>query len=306
MSSSPPPQCDRHEKRKKGKEQSNLKQEQTDRKKANSFYPMQSSKQIKAIAKRGSDTEIVVAHNEKRLERKHGEEMVVKQTVIAEKQEVIKEKEEEIYGDSGYFTGFKALTSQLNRICEALHLEAGSSEDVVLDRIEMLVRYKMEMNYGILEDEPPKFDLRHYVEEDGTVLEVDGFRLSEIPDNINGHAKLTSIYASYNNIVTLPDSLCSLRNLVELDVSNNRLISVPEAIGGMTSIEFLNLSVNKLSSLPPSIVKLSNLQELDVSDNELSCLPDNIENLLNLNTLAIFGNDDDLFVPESFLKRLTS
>lgn len=303
--SSPPPQCDQFEKRNKWKEQFKLKQEKTERKKASYFYPLPSSKQIKASAKRGKYAENLVLYAEGVLERKHGAEMVVKLTVIAEKQEVIKEKEEEIYGDSGYFTGFKAQTAQLNRICEALQLETGSSEDVVLDRIEMLVRYKMKMNDGILEDQPPKFVLRHHLEDDGTVLDVDGFRLDEIPDNINEHVKLTSIYASYNNIVTLPDSLCSLRNLVELDVSNNRLISVPEAIGGMTSISFLNLSINKLSSLPLSIVKLSNLTELNVSENQLSCLPDDIESLLNLNTLTIFGNDD-LFVPESFFKRWTT
>jgi len=42
---------------------------------------------------------------------------------IEEKQEVIKDKQEEIYGESGYVTGFEFLTAQLNSICHALYLD---------------------------------------------------------------------------------------------------------------------------------------------------------------------------------------
>jgi len=216
---------------------------------------------------------------------------------IEEKREIIKEKQEEIYGECGLSTGFGALTAQLNRICHALQLDTGTDEIVVLNRIESLVRYKMKHD-GMIEDALPKFNLRPHVEDDGEVLDVAFLRLDEIPDSISELANLTAVYASHNNIINLPDSLCSLSNLIELDVSDNNLTSLPEAFGELTSIMLLFLSNNELASLPPSIVKLSNLEEMDVSGNQLCCLPDNMESLARLKILTIYGNDD-LVVPGS-------
>ena len=76
------------------------------------------------------------------------------QLVIEEKQEVIKDKQEEIYGESGYLTGFQRQTAELNRICEALDLPSGANVDEILRNIgELTQGTKFAVAEGVVEGE---------------------------------------------------------------------------------------------------------------------------------------------------------
>ena len=64
--------------------------------------------------------------------KKHEVEIQQRQTVIAEKQE-------EIYGEYGYQKAYQNIQGQFNRICEALGIDSGEDEASILKSIGEMV-----------------------------------------------------------------------------------------------------------------------------------------------------------------------
>ena len=112
---------DFYDKKMKGKVQFKKKQEMGEQRKAKNFLPEPSDKVLRAYAK--SDMRIAQATDF--MGKKHGVEMEERQTVIAEKQE-------EIYGEYGYQKAYQNIQGQFNRICEALGIDSGEDESRIV------------------------------------------------------------------------------------------------------------------------------------------------------------------------------
>ena len=120
--------ADSWDKRKKGKIQFKKKQEMGEQRKAKNFLPEPSDKVLRAYAK----SDMRIAQATEFMGKKHGVEMEERQTVIAEKQE-------EIYGEYGYQKAYQNIQGQFNRICEALGIDSGEDEASILKTIGEMV-----------------------------------------------------------------------------------------------------------------------------------------------------------------------
>ena len=109
----------------KGRVDLKKKQEMGKQRKAKTFLPEPSDKVLRAYAK--SDKRIARATDF--IGKKHEVEMEERQTVIAEKQE-------EIYGEFGYQKAYQNIQGQFNRICEALGIDSGEDEASILKSIK--------------------------------------------------------------------------------------------------------------------------------------------------------------------------
>ena len=58
---------------------------------------------------------------------------------MEERQTVIAEKQEEIYGEYGYQKAYQNIQGQFNRICEALGIDSGEDEASILKSIGEMV-----------------------------------------------------------------------------------------------------------------------------------------------------------------------
>jgi len=126
-------------------------------------------------------------------------------------------------------------------------------------------------------------------------LNLEWFRLTNLPDSIGNLSSLKRLYLSNNLLTALPDSIGNLISLQGLDLSRNRLTTIPDWIGNLGSLQILELRANQLTTIPDCIRNLSSLRVLQLGENQLTEIPDCIGNLSSLRNLYLSKNQLDTF-----------
>ncbi|WP_295613636.1 leucine-rich repeat domain-containing protein [Chamaesiphon sp. GL140_3_metabinner_50] len=132
-----------------------------------------------------------------------------------------------------------------------------------------------------------------------TVLDLRGYGLEALPENIGDLTYLTKLNLNGNRLTSLPKSIGNLTNLTELYLNGHKLTNLPESIGNLTNLTRLDLNGDRLNSLPESIGNLTNLTALYLNGHKLKTLPESIGNLTHLTKLALNGGFLH-FLPDSF------
>jgi leucine-rich repeat protein SHOC2 len=112
--------------------------------------------------------------------------------------------------------------------------------------------------------------------------------LSQLIDKIAPNSTVLDLRGY--GLEALPEDIGTLTYLTKLDLTGNRLTSLPVSIGNLTNLTELYLNGHKLTDLPESICNLTNLTRLDLNGGSLHCLPDSITNLINLKVLKLNNN----------------
>jgi leucine-rich repeat protein SHOC2 len=123
-----------------------------------------------------------------------------------------------------------------------------------------------------------------------TVLDLRGYGLETLPDNIGTLTSLTKLNLNGNRLTSLPDSIGNLTNLAELYLNGHKLTALPESIGKLTNLTRLALNGDRLESLPDSITNLTKLTELHLNSNRFDRIPVTLFNLANLQEINLDGN----------------
>jgi Leucine-rich repeat (LRR) protein len=140
------------------------------------------------------------------------------------------------------------------------------------------------------------------------VLEVQGNKLSSLPDELSASGHLRILNVSNNRLSYLPMTELSKLPLVQLLASKNQLSGTlfPESTFPMTRLQILEVSINSISSLSKGGISLPALQSLDIAFNRIAFLPD-VSSWTALK--AIIATDNKISsMPEGFtsLKTLRS
>jgi internalin A len=105
------------------------------------------------------------------------------------------------------------------------------------------------------------------------VLDMSGFGLTELSENIGQLTELNELNLNGNQLTALPESIGQLTQLQRLYLDNNQLTALPESIGQLTELKELNLNGNQLTVLPESLRKLKSLEGLYLHGNDALGLP---------------------------------
>lgn len=144
--------------------------------------------------------------------------------------------------------------------------------------------------------QPPKKELREWLNERGMAFPVDELNLSGMDlstldrGGIWELQHLKRLYLPRTNLEQLSPGICKLSELEELDLSDNGLNLLPYGVWGLENLKRLNLSGNRLGSLPGEIGNLTNLRVLDLSKNlGLRSFPGGMWRLPELEELYLSG-----------------
>jgi Leucine-rich repeat (LRR) protein len=129
------------------------------------------------------------------------------------------------------------------------------------------------------------------------VLNVQGNKLTNLPDEIGKLVNLTHFVISNNQLSSLPPGIGNLNKLNHLYASGNKITSLPDEIGGLVNLTDLQIYTNKLSVLPPGIGNCTKLKTLWAQSNQLTSLPDQIGKLLNLTRFSVEHNQLSVLPP---------
>ena len=130
-------------------------------------------------------------------------------------------------------------------------------------------------------------NLFDFVDKNVTDLNLTGFKMSTIPNEIGEFKNLEVLTLDGLGLKELPESIGNLTNLNTLILRNNNLNSLPQSIGKLKSLVFLNLmgSGNVIQKLPKSISQLDDdnggeLARLSLPSNTLESVVSELEKLL--------------------------
>jgi leucine-rich repeat protein SHOC2 len=123
-----------------------------------------------------------------------------------------------------------------------------------------------------------------------TVLDLRGYGLETLPENIGTLTHLTKLDLTGNRLTSLPESIGNLTNLTELYLNGHKLTTLPESICNLTNLTRLHLNGGCLHSLPDSIANLINLTEIKLNKNQFNRIPDILFRLLKLNKIHLRSN----------------
>lgn len=129
-----------------------------------------------------------------------------------------------------------------------------------------------------------------------TVLDLRGYGLETLPEDIGTLTYLTKLNLNGNRLTNLPESIGNLTNLTELYLNGHKLTTLPESIGNLTNLTRLDLNGGFLRSLPDSITNLINLIEIKLSNNKFDRILDILFRLPKLQKINLDDNPlTDLF-----------
>lgn len=118
-------------------------------------------------------------------------------------------------------------------------------------------------------------------------LDLSGFELQTVPEDVFDLDHLTSLDLSDNSLKSIPAKIEALCILVDLRISDNNLTKIPQTIGKLTRLERLDLDNNNLSSLPKCFSNLSTLSWLDLGYNIFDKVPEVLNSLPQLHLLGM-------------------
>jgi Leucine-rich repeat (LRR) protein len=122
-------------------------------------------------------------------------------------------------------------------------------------------------------------------------LNVGNNLIKQIPPEMGGLSKLTSLWLDDNHLDEFPVVLCSLTTLTELRLSGNQIPHIPQSISVLKGLRTLSIDNNKLTEFPMGILDLLSLEHLWLRQNFIGELPDNLDKLINLVTLSVSSNE---------------
>ena len=107
-------------------------------------------------------------------------------------------------------------------------------------------------------------------------LEVQGNKLSSLPDELGSLGHLKALNLSNNQILSLPMAEISKLPLTHLFASKNKLSGtlLDQNDVSMSRLQVLDVSINSLTLLSAGTVTLPSLKEINIAFNRLSSLPD--------------------------------
>jgi Leucine rich repeat len=123
-----------------------------------------------------------------------------------------------------------------------------------------------------------------------TVLDLRGYGLETLPENIGDLTYLTKLNLNGNRLTSLPESIGNLTNLTELYLNGHKLTTLPESIGNLTNLTRLDLNGDLLESLPESISNLNQLIKLNLISNKFDRIPEAILSLPKLKKVNLNSN----------------
>lgn len=125
-------------------------------------------------------------------------------------------------------------------------------------------------------------------------LNIQGNKLTKIPESIRQNRRLESLWLGYNKLNALTDAdiktLRRIRKLTDLNLYSVGLKQLPGSIGKLKRVKVLDLYYNKFIELPPQIGKMKRLEQLAVAHNELRNLPIALTKLRRLQVLYAHHN----------------
>ena len=124
----------------------------------------------------------------------------------------------------------------------------------------------------------------------GTMLDLSGLDLTELPKSIVQISQLQKLYLNDNQLKTLPESIAQLSQLQTLSLTANQLTTLPEVVTRLSQLRLLALDANQLKTLPEVVTQLSQLHILSLTNNQLTALPEFVAQLSQLDTLFLEGN----------------
>ena len=113
---------------------------------------------------------------------------------------------------------------------------------------------------------------------------------TEIPEEVCGLCRLTTLIMQRNALLRVPDNLFQLRYLDHLEFSENYLERLPAAVGNLKRLTYLGLDRNRLTEIPDELCKVTSLVTVVLGSNQLTSLPENIYLLSNLRELLLENN----------------
>jgi Leucine-rich repeat (LRR) protein len=147
------------------------------------------------------------------------------------------------------------------------------------------------------------------------ILEVQGNKLSSLPDEMNALVRLKTLNVSNNQLSALPmaelstlplvqilasknslsgalfsDAKASMDRLQDLDVSVNSLSSLCHGSLSLPSLQILNIAFNRITSLP-EMSTWTSVSTILAEDNKISDIPDGFTSIDTLRSVDFTGND---------------
>ena len=133
------------------------------------------------------------------------------------------------------------------------------------------------------------------------VLEVQGNKLSSLPDEVRALGHLRILNVSSNQLSSLPMAELGNLPLVQLIASKNHLSGIlfPDSVSSMPRLQNLDVSINSISSLTHGSISCPSLQSLDIAFNRVTALPD-VSTWTSL--VSILAKDNKISaIPDGFI-----
>jgi Leucine-rich repeat (LRR) protein len=132
------------------------------------------------------------------------------------------------------------------------------------------------------------------------ILELQGNKLSSLPDEVSALSHLRILNVSNNQLSSLPMAELSKTTLVQLLASKNHLSGTlfPDSVSSMARLQILDVSINSISSLTTGSLSFPSLQSLDIAFNRVTMLPE-VSSWTSL--ISILAKDNKIAaIPEGF------
>ena len=109
--------------------------------------------------------------------------------------------------------------------------------------------------------------IREARDEKITQLFLTNLELVSLPDSLENLTTLEAIYCSENQLTTLPDSIGNMTALKTLWCRNGQLTALPDTLGNCTKLVTLRCENNQLTDLPETLGNCTEMWNFYCSDN---------------------------------------
>eukprot|EP00002_Diphylleia_rotans_P031358 TRINITY_DN6510_c0_g2_i2.p1 TRINITY_DN6510_c0_g2~~TRINITY_DN6510_c0_g2_i2.p1 ORF type:complete len:833 (-),score=142.85 TRINITY_DN6510_c0_g2_i2:598-3096(-) len=124
------------------------------------------------------------------------------------------------------------------------------------------------------------------------ILNLDGNRLTNLPENVSMLTSLESISIHNNKLKELPSNLfVGMIHLTNLGIHNNCLTSLPESLSCCESLSRFDAKQNFLAEAPIGLSNLSQIQRIDLDVNMIDAFPISYLAIPSLERLSLNRNN---------------
>lgn len=122
-------------------------------------------------------------------------------------------------------------------------------------------------------------------------LDLGGYELKEIPDNIGKYNKLKILRLNHNQLDSFPLSICQISSLRELRLSHNNISKLPMLVTKLENLEKIYLNSNNFSTFPEPLLHMKKLKTIVLDNNSIEKIPNTINMMNSLEELALENNN---------------